>query len=238
MGVKLFAWIGGFVLFLGIVFLVKYSFENNLITPAMRVTIGTVLGLGLIATGWLTATRRYRVSGQSLCATGVLVLYGNIFAAHVFYHLIELAPAFVSMAVVTAGAFFLAVRMNAQVIVVLGLLGGFLTPVLLSTGVDNPTALFGYIAVLNVGVAAVALRKRWDYLVMLAAAGTALIEFGWAARFFDPSKANVAFAVSSVSKRSSSRSSRCHAGKIRRRTGPRERPSPWVSPQSCGPSVS
>jgi uncharacterized membrane protein len=195
LGVKLFAWIGGFVLFLGIVFLVKYSFENNLITPAMRVTIGTVLGLGLIATGWLTATRRYRVSGQSLCATGVLVLYGNIFAAHVFYHLIELAPAFISMAVVTAGAFFLAVRMNAQVIVVLGLLGGFLTPVLLSTGVDNPTALFGYIAVLNVGVAAVALRKRWEYLVMLAAAGTALMEFGWAARFFDPSKANVAFAV-------------------------------------------
>jgi uncharacterized membrane protein len=195
LGVKLFAWIGGFVLFLGIVFLVKYSFENNLITPAMRVTIGTVLGLGLIATGRLTATRRYRVSGQSLCATGVLVLYGNIFAAHVFYHLIELTPAFISMAVVTAGAFFLAVRMNAQVIVVLGLLGGFLTPVLLSTGVDNPTALFGYIAVLNVGVAAVALRKRWDYLVMLAAAGTVLMEFGWAARFFDPSKANVAFTV-------------------------------------------
>jgi uncharacterized membrane protein len=195
LGVKLFAWIGGFVLFLGIVFLVKYSFENNLITPAMRVAIGTVLGLGLIVTGWLTATRRYRVSGQSLCATGVLVLYGNIFAAHVFYHLIELAPAFISMAVVTAGAFFLAVRMNAQVIVILGLLGGFLTPVLLSTGVDNPTALFGYIAVLNVGVAAVALRKRWDYLVMLAAAGTALMEFGWAARFFDPSKANVAFTV-------------------------------------------
>ena len=72
----------------------KYSFENNLITPAMRVVIGTVVGLALIVTGWITATRRYRVSGQSLCATGVLVLYGNIFAAHVFYHLIELVPAF------------------------------------------------------------------------------------------------------------------------------------------------
>ncbi|HSV62504.1 MAG TPA: DUF2339 domain-containing protein, partial [Chthoniobacterales bacterium] len=112
-GVKLFAWIGGFVLFLGIVFLVKYSFENNLITPAMRVVIGTVIGIGLIATGWFTAWRNYRVSGQSLCATGVLVLYGNIFAAHVFYHLIALGPAFASMAVVTAAAFFLAVRMNA-----------------------------------------------------------------------------------------------------------------------------
>jgi uncharacterized membrane protein len=194
-GVKLFAWIGGFVLFLGIVFLVKYSFENNLITPAMRVVIGTVLGLLLIVTGWLTSTRRYRVSGQSLCATGVLVLYGNIFAAHVFYHLIELVPAFASMAIVTGAAFFLAVRMNAQVIVVLGLLGGFLTPVLLSTGIDNPTALFGYIAVLDVGIAAVALRKRWNYLVLLAAAGTVLIEYGWAFKFFESPKANIAFAV-------------------------------------------
>jgi uncharacterized membrane protein len=194
-GVKLFAWIGGFVLFLGIVFLVKYSFENNLITPAMRVVIGTVVGLALIATGWITATRRYRVSGQSLCATGVLVLYGNIFAAHFFYHLIELVPAFASMAIVTGGAFFLAVRMNAQVVVILGLLGGFLTPALLSTGVDNPIALFGYIAVLNVGIAAVALRKRWDYLILLAAAGTVLIEFGWAFEFFEPPKANIAFAV-------------------------------------------
>jgi Predicted membrane protein (DUF2339) len=195
LGVKLFAWIGGFVLFLGIVFLVKYSFENNLITPGIRVVIGTVVGLALIVTGWLTATRRYRVSGQSLCATGVLVLYGNIFAAHVFYHLIAPVPAFVSMAIVTGAAFFLAVRMNAQVIVVLGLLGGFLTPILLSTGVDDSTALFGYIAVLNVGIAAVALRKRWDYLVLLAAAGTALTEFAWGWKFFEYPKANIAFAV-------------------------------------------
>jgi uncharacterized membrane protein len=194
-GVKLFAWIGGFVLFLGIVFLVKYSFENNLITPAMRVTIGTVVGLGLIVTGWFTAARNFRVSGQSLCATGILVLYGNIFAAHVFYGLIALVPAFVSMAIVTAGAFFLAVRMNAQVIVILGLLGGFLTPVLLSTGVDRPLALFGYIAVLNVGVAAVALRKRWDYLILLAALCTIMMEFAWAGRFFTIWKANTAFAI-------------------------------------------
>ncbi len=194
-GVKLFAWIGGFVLFLGIVFLVKYSFENNLITPAMRVAIGTVVGLGLIVTGWFTAARNFRVSGQSLCATGILVLYGNIFAAHVFYGLIALVPAFVSMAVVTAVAFFLAVRMNAQVIVILGLLGGFLTPVLLSTGVDRPLALFGYIAVLNIGVAAVAVRKRWDYLVLLAAVCTILMEFAWAGRFFATWKANTAFAI-------------------------------------------
>src|SRR5438045_643818 len=66
-GVKLFAWIGGFVLFLGIVFLVKYSFENNLITPAMRGVVGTVLRLGLIVTGRVTAARNFLVSRASLC---------------------------------------------------------------------------------------------------------------------------------------------------------------------------
>ncbi|HSV63181.1 MAG TPA: DUF2339 domain-containing protein, partial [Chthoniobacterales bacterium] len=83
----------------------------------------------------------------------------------------------------------------AQVIVILGLLGGFLTPVLLSTGVDNPTAFFGYIAVLNIGVAAVALRKRWDYLVLIAAAGTIIMEFAWADKFFVIGKRNISFAI-------------------------------------------
>ena len=195
MGVKLFAWIGGFVLFLGVVFLVKYSFENNLVTPRMRIAIGTLIGLSLIAAGWRATRKNYRVPGQSLCATGILVLYANVFAAHAFYNLISLTPAFALMSGVTIAAFFLAVTLNAQVVVILGLLGGFLTPVLLSTGVDRPAALFGYITLLNVGVAAVVLRKRWDYLVLLSAIGTVLMEFMWAAKFFDVSKEIVAFVV-------------------------------------------
>jgi hypothetical protein len=195
MGVKLFAWIGGFVLFLGVVFLVKYSFENNLVTPRMRIAIGAVIGLSLIAAGWRAARKNYRVPGQSLCATGVLVLYANIFAAHAFYDLISLTPAFALMSGVTIAAFFLAVTLEPQVVVILGLLGGFLTPVLLSTGQDRPIALFGYVALLNLGVAAVVLRKRWDYLLLLSAIGTVLMEFIWADRFFDTSKATVAFVV-------------------------------------------
>lgn len=179
LGVKLFAWLGGFVLFLGVVFLVKYSFENNLVTPAMRVTIGAVVGLVLIAAGWFTAQRNYRVPGQSLCATGVLVLYADIFGAHAFYSLISLTLAFVLMSLVTIAAFLLAVRLNARVVVILGLLGGFLTPPLLSRGDENTLRLFGYVALLNAGVAAVSLRKRWDYLLLLAAIGTVLTEWEW-----------------------------------------------------------
>ncbi len=195
MGVKLFAWIGGFVLFLGVVFLVKYSFENNLITPRMRIAIGALIGLALTAAGWRAARKNYRVPGQSLCATGILVLYADIFAAHAFYDLISLTPAFALMSCVTIAAFFLAVVFDAQVVVILGLLGGFLTPFLLATGSDHPAALFGYVGLLNAGIAAVVLRKRWDFLIFLTAIGTVVTEFAWVSEFFHVTKAPMAFVI-------------------------------------------
>src|SRR5256885_2171746 len=82
MGVKLFAWIGGLALFLGVAFFVKYSFDNNLITPEMRVAIGYVMGIGLLIGGLVMVRKDYEVLGLTLCATGVLVLYANTFASH------------------------------------------------------------------------------------------------------------------------------------------------------------
>ncbi|MGZ4985362.1 MAG: DUF2339 domain-containing protein, partial [Chthoniobacterales bacterium] len=194
LGVKLFAWIGGFVLFLGVVFLVKYSFENNLITPMMRVIIGAVIGCTLVGAGWFAAQRNYRVPGQSLCATGVVILYADIFGAHAFYDLLSLGSAFGLMCLVTIGAFFLAVRLNAQVVVILGLLGGFLTPPLLSRHADEPLRLFGYIALLDLGIAAVVLRKRWNYLLVLAAIGTVIMQMAWVDGF-GPGKATTGFLI-------------------------------------------
>ena len=53
MGAKLFAWIGGLALFLGIAFFVKYSFEHNLIPPELRIAIGFVVGASLVVGGLL-----------------------------------------------------------------------------------------------------------------------------------------------------------------------------------------
>lgn len=196
MGVKLFAWIGGLAAFLGVAFFVKYSFDNNLISPELRVAIGFLVGLALVVGGVVLHRRKqYTVGAQALCATGVVILYAITFAARAYYHFLswpgtwyDALPAFGIMVLITATGFLLSVRLNALVVAILGMLGGFLTPILLSTGVDNPLGLFGYIAVLDIGLLIVAHHRRWHFLTALAAAGTALMQLGWSGEFFESQK--------------------------------------------------
>src|SRR5437016_4168500 len=190
MGAKLFAWIGGLALFLGVAFFVKYSFERNLIPPELRVAIGFVVGVGLLIGGLLLKRKENAVTAQTLCATGILVLYAVTFACRSYYHFsfFGLIPTFLLMTLITAVAFLLAVRLNAIVVAVLGIAGGFVTPVLLSTGQDHPIVLFVYIALLDIGLLAVAERKRWNALPILGAVGTVFMQIGWVSTFFVPEK--------------------------------------------------
>ena len=179
LGVKLFAWIGGLALFLGVVFFVKYAFENNWITPAMRIVAGALIGIALLIVSLLPAVRRYRVPAQSVCATGILILYADIYAAHSFYGLIPLTVATALMWIATGGALLLANHLEAQSVAWLASIGGFLTPALVWRGGDHPVALFGYIAILNFGIAGLALLRRWNYLILLAAIGSVITESAW-----------------------------------------------------------
>jgi uncharacterized membrane protein len=192
MGAKLFAWVGGLALFLGIIFFVKLSIERGWISPELRTAIGFVIGAGLVGAGVVIQRRKlYATLAHTLCATGIVVLYGVSYAAHGLYHIPPFDHALVTfglMTLITATAFLLAVRMEAQVVAVLGMLGGFLTPILCSTGQDNPGGLFSYIALLDIGVLAVAKHQRWLHLTALAAAGTIVMQAGWMVKFFHSSQ--------------------------------------------------
>src|SRR5450759_4094749 len=147
MGVKLFAWVGGLALFLGVAFFVKYSFDNNLVPPELRVAIGFVVGVGLLVGGVVMSRRNYSALSQTLCATGVVILYAVTFSCRSIYHFAFFSQiaTFIVMMVITTTAFLLAVRLNALVVAILGMLGGFLTPILLSTGQDNPPVSYTHL---------------------------------------------------------------------------------------------
>ena len=189
-GINLFAWIGGFALFLGAGFFVKYSIEHSLISPLVRVTLSFLMGGGCIGAGlYLKGNSRFIVTARALCAAGVPILYAAIFSAGSNYHFIGTGTAFVMMSLVTAASFLLSVRMDSKYVALLALIGGFLTPPLLSTGVDRPLALFGYIFLLDAGIAATLFHTGWSFLLPLALTGTGLLEMGWFGQFFNDSKA-------------------------------------------------
>lgn len=197
MGVKLFLWLGGFALFLGAVFFVKLSIEQGWIPPEVRVALGFLLGAGLVVGGVALSRKRYAVQAQTLCATGIVTLYAITFACRSIYHFSFFGPGatLALMVLITTTAFLLAVRLNAVVVALLGMLGGFLTPMLLSTGQDNPLGLFTYIALLDIGLLGVALRRRWLFLVPLAALGTGVMQVGWASEFLTSEKTGTAMIV-------------------------------------------
>lgn len=186
--------IGALALILGVGFFLKYAFDREWITEEMRTAIGACTGIGLLLLGARSHRKSYEVFSQGLVGAGLAVLYLTVFAAFALYDLgISQLVAFILMSGVTVLAFQQAFRYNSVAVSLLGLFGGFLTPVMLSTGSVNAPGLFTYIALLNAGLIAITLTDRkWKILEPLALACTHLYYFLWLIDDFQPHQAGTA----------------------------------------------
>lgn len=192
--------IGIIILLVGVGFFLKYSVEHGLINEVGRVALSTIAGLGMLVAGTQLLGRRYHVFGQGLMGGGLATLYFAVFAAANFYHLIEMPFAFALMSVVTAVAGGVAVRFNSILVAVLGIIGGYGTPIMLSTGVVNFPGLFGYLVVLGVGVLAICYWKDWPLVNYLSFVATYALFFAAmrdyaASRFWEVMPFLIAFFV-------------------------------------------
>ena len=197
-GVKLFSWIAGIALVFAAVFFLRYSIEHGWLGPAMRMAIGLTVGSGLLVVCELRAARRYPVTANALDAAGIAILFATLFASHALWHLLPQPPVFLLMSLVTAVAVMLSIRRDALFIALLGLVGGFATPALLSTGDDRPVALFSYLLLLNAGVVWVAYRKRWLVLTALSVAFTALYQWAWVLKYLDTARLPLAMSIFTI----------------------------------------
>jgi hypothetical protein len=178
-GVRAAAVLGGIALALAGLLFFKYSIEHGLIPPWLRVVIGTVVGVGCISAAEMTLRRTYAGTANALAGAGIVVLYAAFWAASARYGLVPMGAGFVLMIAVTAAGCMLAARHASLEIALLGLAGGFATPLLLSTGADRPIGLFGYILLLDVAMMFLAQRRRWPALALLSLAGTVFYEASW-----------------------------------------------------------
>ncbi len=179
------------VLFAGVItvifavgFFLKYAYDSGWIGPTGRVIIAAVSGLVALVVGEVTRRRDYGIAAKGVTALGFAILYAAVFSAYGYYGLINSAPAFVLAIFVTAAAMLYAVSLNEIVVAFLSLLGGFLTPLLVSTGENRPIALFCYVLVLGVGAMLCAYHRKWRAVNLLAFVGTFALYTGWFEKFY------------------------------------------------------
>ncbi|MCU0242636.1 MAG: DUF2339 domain-containing protein, partial [Vicinamibacteria bacterium] len=195
LGVKGAALLGAVVLIIAGFLFLKLAIDHGLITPAMRVVTAVIVGVGMLVGAEVTLRHGYAITANTISGAGIAILYGAFFTGSSIYHLFPMEIAFALMAMVTVTAGVTAIKYDSPVIAVLGLLGGFATPILLSTGEDRPLGLFAYVLLLNMGLFAVAIRRGWNALIPLCFIGTFLIQIGWAVKFLSPEKLIIGLVV-------------------------------------------
>lgn len=171
---------GILVLLVGVTLLLKYAVDHELISIELRMAGAGLAGLALILVG--LRVREQRASfGQTLQGGGVATMYLVIFFSFRSYQLLPPMLAFGLLAIIAALSAVLAVAQNAMALVVVGQLGGFLAPILASSGSGNHVALFSYYLLLNLMIAGVAWFRAWRPLNLIGFVFTFGIGTAWGA---------------------------------------------------------
>lgn len=172
-------WLGGLTLGLGGLFLVRYSIEAGLISPAVRLLAALVFGLVLIAGGELLR-RKGKIAFDALpssvsipgllTAAGAITLFGTIYVAHDFYSYIGATSAFVLLALTAIGTIAIS-SLHGQSMAGLGLLGAIIAPMLVSSEDPSTTVLFGYLAIAGASAIFASKTPQWTAVPALTYIG-------------------------------------------------------------------
>jgi uncharacterized membrane protein len=177
-------YIGILALLFAVTFFLKYAFDNNWVGPRGRVGIGLLLGSALYPWSHRLLDRGYEYFSEGIAGLGAAVLYLSLWAGWHYYHIFSQSTAFALMIVVTAATMVVAVGRNSERIAILALVGGLITPALVSTGENHEVALFTYLAILGAGVLGIAWVRNWKSLPPVQFLATLVYFWGWYNEFY------------------------------------------------------
>ena len=177
--------VGMVIVFFGVAFLVRYAADRGLLPIEFRLMAVAAGSLVLLGIGWYLRTSKPDYA-MVLQGGAVGLLYLTIFAAFRLYGLLPGLFTFVLLVAVVIFSAVLAVLQDSLALAAIGTSGGFLAPILASTGGGSHVALFSYYAVLNAGVLGIAWFRAWQFLNWLAFVFTFGIGLLWGQQFYQP----------------------------------------------------
>ena len=185
LGTRWVVWIGGLALALGGFFMVRYSIEAGLLGPGVRVFLGGLFALALLAAGEWTR-RKESISiitalptpnvPAILTAAGTAVAFATVYAAYALYDFLAPATAFVLLGLVALGT-LAAALLHGPALAGLGVVGAFVTPVLVSSDKPDYWALYVYLAVVTAASFGLARARLWRWLAVTTIAFALLWTF-------------------------------------------------------------
>lgn len=177
-GEKFVIYAGITMVVLGIAFFVRLAIANNWINNVGRVAIGYICG-GLLLFIAHYFRNKLRTFSSVLVGGGMAVMYFTTAIAFHEYHIFTQTTAFILMIIITLGAIALSLSYDRKTIAVLALLGGFVTPYIVSSGTGNYIVLFSYLSILNIGLLLLSYFRKWRILHVLAFVFTAIFYAVW-----------------------------------------------------------
>ncbi|HSF89039.1 MAG TPA: DUF2339 domain-containing protein [Saprospiraceae bacterium] len=155
--------IGIAITIIGVAIGAKYSIDHDLISPLARIVLGYVIAMALLGVGF-KLKKTYTDFSAVLVSGAMAIMYFITYAAYSFYSLFPQLAAFSLMVLFTIMAIVAALNYNRQVIAHIGLVGAYAVPFLLSENAGNITILYSYMAIINIGVLIISVKKYWKPL--------------------------------------------------------------------------
>ena len=177
--------IGVVVLFIGLSFLAKYAADNALFPVELRLALVGAAGMTLLLIGFRLRDKRPGYA-LTLQGAGVAVLYLSVFASFRLYQLVPPGLALAVMVSVCALSTAIALLQNSRALAVIGFAGGFLAPILTSTGQGSHVVLFSFYTLLNLAILVIAFRRSWRLLNLLGFVMTFGIATAWGVLRYTP----------------------------------------------------
>lgn len=166
-GENLIMKLGILIVLIGVAIGGKYALEHQLLSPTMRIIIGTLFGAALQGLA-IKLKKEYKKLSAVLASGAMATLYFMTYFAYDFYGLIPMPVAFVLMTLITVATVWQACTYDMEVIAIIGLVAAYVIPFMLSTGEGSPWALFSYISIINAGVMFISVKRYWRILFVSA----------------------------------------------------------------------
>lgn len=178
-GLKLIHLVGIIVLVIGISIGVKYAIDGQLISEAMRIVLAYAAGILLLILS-IRLKKNYQLFSAILFSGSMASVYFTTYAAFAYYHFIPGTVAFLVMVALTVYTIFMAIRYDRKEIAIVGMVGAYGIPFLVSANSERVDLFLSYILLINLGIVFLSFRKSWKLVGQLAMLITWVLFIGWA----------------------------------------------------------